>query len=215
MGFVKVNAKEDTTSTREFGISGFPTVVLFGKDGKEIDRIVGYEPPAEFLNTITLYKQGKETLSDYLKRYNDHPDSIELIYNIGDKYEGRSMYDSAALYYELILKKDADNKYGYTDKAIHSYAFIKYRRKDFKGAIDSERELIDKFPESELYAEAYGYIPWFYSKWAKYAEKNGNKGETKVLKSKAIKYYQDFIKKFPKNEDVDWAKKQIEKLKES
>jgi outer membrane protein assembly factor BamD (BamD/ComL family) len=215
LAFVKVNGYEDTTLAKQYGISAYPTVVLVGKDGKEIDRIVGYYPPVEFLNTISLYRDGKETLADYLKQSEEYPDSVELLYKLADKYEGRSKFDEAREYYQQIITKDSDNEFGFTDKAIHSVGYIDYRNKDFQAAIDKEKEIIEKYPESEIFEDAHIYIPYYLSRWAKYETDEGNKKEAEQLTKSAIKHFEDFLKKYPESDDAEWAKEQIDKLKES
>ncbi|MCP4632448.1 MAG: outer membrane protein assembly factor BamD [candidate division Zixibacteria bacterium] len=215
LAFVKVNGWEDTTLAKGYGISAYPSVLLVGKDGKEIDRIVGYLPPVEFLNTISLYLEGKETLADYLKRVDANPDSVELLFNVADKYEGRSKFVEARDYYQQVITKDSDNQYGFTDKAIHSVGYMEYRNKNFQTAIDNEKEIIEKYPDSELLEDANIYIPYYYSRWAKYESDEGNNREAKKLTKKAINKFGDFLKNYPDSEDAEWVKEQIEKLKES
>lgn len=43
MHFAKVNVDEEVSLSSEFGIQGIPCLIVF-KDGKEIDRIVGFYP---------------------------------------------------------------------------------------------------------------------------------------------------------------------------
>jgi thioredoxin-related protein len=69
--FLKLDAGIDTAEAARFGVTYYPTVVLLKPDGDEIDRLVGYYPPADFYNEIQLYLQGRETLEDYLTRLQD------------------------------------------------------------------------------------------------------------------------------------------------
>jgi len=49
---VKVDADKDRASAEKYGVSGFPTIIFLDKDGKEIDRITGYEGPEAFAETM-------------------------------------------------------------------------------------------------------------------------------------------------------------------
>ena len=47
----KVNTDEEQELAIGFGISGIPTVIFF-KDGKEIDRLVGVMPPEAYVQVL-------------------------------------------------------------------------------------------------------------------------------------------------------------------
>lgn len=47
----KVNTDEEQELAMGFGITGIPTVIFF-KDGKEIDRLVGVMPPDAFIQVL-------------------------------------------------------------------------------------------------------------------------------------------------------------------
>ena len=47
----KVNTDEEQELAMGFGLSGIPTVIFF-KDGKEIDRLVGVMPPEAFIQVL-------------------------------------------------------------------------------------------------------------------------------------------------------------------
>lgn len=47
----KINTDEEQELATGFGITGIPTVIFF-KDGKEIDRLVGVMPPDAFIQVL-------------------------------------------------------------------------------------------------------------------------------------------------------------------
>ena len=47
----KVNTDEEQELAIGFGISGIPTVIFF-KDGKEVDRLVGVMPPEAYVQVL-------------------------------------------------------------------------------------------------------------------------------------------------------------------
>ncbi|MBD3232981.1 MAG: hypothetical protein GF315_04585 [candidate division Zixibacteria bacterium] len=215
IAFVKINGEENTIIRDKFGISAYPTMVLLNKQGEEIDRIIGYEPPVEFINTITMYLEGKGTLQDYLERVEASPDSIELIFTLGEKYEGRNERDKAMDYYERVIRMDPQNENGFTAKATHSMSWLSYRNGDIPRAIEWEEAIIEKYQDSELYADAHTYIPYYYMQWAQQAEKAGERSSARAYRRTAIERFETFIDKFPEHSDVEWAKEQVDKLKES
>ena len=52
--FCKYNTEESTGKAQELEISGIPCIVVF-KDGKEIDRIIGYMPEAQFDTAVKKF----------------------------------------------------------------------------------------------------------------------------------------------------------------
>ena len=215
ISFAKINGKADTLAARKWGISGFPTIVLLDKNGDEIDRIVGYLPPAEFLNTVNMYMKGKETLDDYLKRARMSPDSVEPSYKIGEKYEGRSEFEDAGKYYRMVIDQDPTGQSGLTDDAMNNVGGLAYRQKDFEQAIGWEEKVIEQLPESELSEDCYLNIPYYYSKWANYQLKNGDPEQAKILKDKSSVMYKQFLEKFPASEETEWVNGQIKSLEEN
>ncbi len=47
----KVNTDEEQELAMRFGITGIPTVIFF-KDGREVDRLVGVMPPDAFIQVL-------------------------------------------------------------------------------------------------------------------------------------------------------------------
>jgi len=61
-----------------FGVDSFPTVVITGSDGSEIDRIIGYLPPAEFLAQADQILLG-DTFVACLRRLRENPADADAI----------------------------------------------------------------------------------------------------------------------------------------
>jgi len=200
MVFAKINAEEDTVTAKKYGVSGYPTIVLMKPDGEEIDRIYGYMPAPEFVNQINLYLEGKETLGDYLGRLQENPDDIEVNFTLAEKYEARSQYQKSASFYSKVLELDPQNESGKSDKALMNLGFSYYRQKEFQKAIDTNKEFLKRYPDSELKDDVIVYIPYFYAKWGK--------------NEMALKLYSQYLKDYPEGGNVEWVNKQIEKLTE-
>ncbi len=57
---VKIDAEkgEGITLAKASKVNGYPTIVFFDKDGKEIDRVVGYEGAAQFARSLEVASAG-------------------------------------------------------------------------------------------------------------------------------------------------------------
>ncbi len=50
----KLNVDDNQNSARKYGIMGIPTLLLF-KDGRPVEKIVGYQPKDELMATINKH----------------------------------------------------------------------------------------------------------------------------------------------------------------
>lgn len=196
--FVKINAEVDTVLADRFGVSGYPTIVITRPGGEEIDRIWGYLPPTEFYNQVQLYKQGRETLEDYLARLVDEPENLEYLSMVGEKFDSRSMHDSAASYYEKIVLIDKDNEDGYAGKALASLHESQSRAKDYKAALATCMRLLQLYPDTPEADDAAAMLGY-------YTAKDGDTVE-------ALKLYKGYLKMNPESENAEWVEKRIADL---
>ena len=198
--FVKAEGKKDTLIREHYQIAGFPTVVLMNSSGEEIDRIYGYAPPQEFATTIRDYLQGKNTLEDLEARFEADPEDAELAYRLAEKYEGRRMYEQAASHYRKVVDLDPMDKKGNSDDALMGLAWLEVREEEYVKAVDAFKYFLQKYPRSEMAADAEVYIPYCYSK----------AGDT----TRALELYEKFLVDHPDSPDTGWVKKKIKELTE-
>lgn len=52
--FVKVNTTNDMEKAGELGVTGIPCIIVF-KDGKEVERLVGFRPEPAFEEAVKKY----------------------------------------------------------------------------------------------------------------------------------------------------------------
>jgi len=200
--FVKLDSKKDSALVSEQGVSAYPTVILFRSNGEEIDRIVGYAPPREFLKTVKSYLRGEGTLADLENKLRDKPSDIDLLFQVGQKYQDRGKFEEALAHYQNIMALDPENKRGKTDGTLYRIAVIHRRQKDNQKAIEKFEELIQRFPESEKRLDAEEYIPYIYTQM----------GDT----TKALMLYEKILIDHPDLEEGEreWVEKQIKQIKE-
>ncbi len=60
---LKLDADANRSIMSQYGIGGLPTILFIGADGKEIHRVIGYKPPAEFVRdmdtALSSFRGGK------------------------------------------------------------------------------------------------------------------------------------------------------------
>ena len=62
----------------KYRVRGYPTIIILDSSGSELDRIVGYLPPENFLKELNRIKNGTNTLSDLQLKYLKNSDDITI-----------------------------------------------------------------------------------------------------------------------------------------
>lgn len=194
---VKVNAEVDTSLARLHKISGYPTGVLLGTDGKEIDRISGYAEVDEFLKIITDYRNGIGTLDDLLNKVEAAPDRL-LSMEIAEKYKYRGGPEEARKWYGKVIESGEPSD-SVSGEAQMSLADMSRRAKDYDDALAAYEAIQKEFSGQMFATDAEIWIAIVYKQ----------AGDT----AKAITKFEGFIKSHPESHDVEYAQKQIKKLK--
>lgn len=194
---LKVNAEQDTLLAAEHHISGYPTAVLLDGTGEEIDRIVGYREPEEYIQILSDYRKGIGVLADLLNRAETEEDRL-LYFEIADKYKYRGASDEAVTWFEKVIEagEPLDSLSGQSRGGM---ANMWYRAKDYERAIASYKAIIADFRTGAVAEDAEIWIPVVHKK----------KGDTTL----AIEGFAAFARNHPESEDAEYALKQIKKLK--
>ena len=107
---IKIDAekKDGPDQKKKYRVRGYPTILLLDPSGNELDRIVGYRPPEEFLNELIRIKKGENTLADLLAKHKSKVEHNPTELSLARKYISLNYPDSA--------KKHLDNIYNYQNK---------------------------------------------------------------------------------------------------
>lgn len=151
---------------KRYNISGFPTTVYVNPDGTEIDRLVGYAPPDEFLAISQDYRANKNTLDDFLTRLQSDPENPELHYQVGQKYVERGQNEDGARHFNNILEITAEDAHEFVPRARFGLIDMKVtaaRRAEsdsvrtslYQAATDQLKDFIQSYPDHELIEKAY------------------------------------------------------------
>jgi len=193
-----INAEVDTMTAARFGVRSFPTVLVLKPNGMEIDRIVGYLPPVEFVTAIVNAMSGIGTLDDLLNKLAAKPKDIELTYEIGQKYRWRGDYDKAAAYFQEVMMFDVGNAQKMAAQAAFNLGHMQYKKKNYTVAIANWRDMIKAYPQDSTGIEAQLMIALSYQ----------NAKDFKNAKAE----FKSFLKKYPNTEEKDWINEQLAKM---
>ncbi|UCD65122.1 MAG: tetratricopeptide repeat protein [Candidatus Zixiibacteriota bacterium] len=196
MVLVKVDAEVDTNLAKSFHVSGYPTLVMTDKDGQEIDRIVGYLDPEEFIQTLVDYQNGIGTLDDLLSRADTSLDR-ELFYEIANKYKYRGGDAEAIGWFQRVIDEGEPTD-SMSGESRMSLADMYRRAKEYDRAAQAFTDIMGEF-KGTTFAE--GAEIWR-------AIVYRQKGDT----SSAVQAFKDFMVHYPESEDSSYARSQIEKL---
>ncbi|PWB69676.1 hypothetical protein C3F09_10240 [candidate division GN15 bacterium] len=195
----KVNGDIDTAVARRFCVSGFPTLVMLGSDGNEIDRVAGYLPPDEFLQTFRDYGKGIGTLASMVGKAKDSVDR-NLYMQIAEKYKYGCDKAAAVEWYGKVIAagKPTDSLSGVSRMEL---ADILRRAKKYDSAVLAYQKVAKDFKKTSFASDADWYLGDVYRRMKDTA--------------KAIKAFETWMTKYPKADtsEVSYTKGLIEKLK--
>ncbi len=181
----------------EFRVSGYPTSVLINADGEEIDRIVGYMDPPDYIQTLVDYQNGIGTLGDLLGQAEDKEDR-DLYFTIAEKYKHRGGTAEAREWFEktIDLGDKTDSVSGDCRMAL---AYMTQRDEDYDEAIKAYEKIMEDFKGQWFASDAEIWTAICY----------GKKGDTAT----AIATYEAFIEHNPDSPDTAYAQEKIALLK--
>ncbi len=121
----------DSTEGKEliehYKISGFPTIIFVDSDSNEIDRIIGYLPPENFLNELQRIQRGENTIADYIKKTTENPNDFDLWKALAGKYEDRGDLPSEVEVWESVA-----------EASIGDQMLVKYKLVELHAQIDQD-----------------------------------------------------------------------------
>lgn len=123
---IKIDAEkgEGVALAKQYQISGYPTILFFTADGKEIDRVVGYQDASRFERSLSLAASGgTKAILDEVTSKKDLNDPRKLL--IAAEYYEEHHEDAKAL--ELFRRASANddqNKKQIREEAEFHAAFL-------------------------------------------------------------------------------------------
>lgn len=173
----KIDAEkgEGPDLAKKYGVKGFPTIVFTNPEGEEIDRIYGYVPAGQFLETMKDYNSGVNTYSYFKQKLSDNPDDPEFNFKMAEKITNNGLEEDVKVYLNKTITIDPDNAKGFTDDAKFMIAYL-------DNDADALTRLIKEYPESEKVKDGYINLASYY------AEKDDNNSAEKMFSEAFSKY---------------------------
>ncbi|MFC1492904.1 tetratricopeptide repeat protein [candidate division KSB1 bacterium] len=153
--------------SNKYSVRATPTVLILKSDGTEVDRVVGFSPPAEEWKEKYLdnaYK-GENTLLNLKKAYDRNPADLDVNIKLMQKFERQYNFETAGQYAKNILNYSEDARavslnYRGGDIETSAYEMAKF----IFSNIDPEKsfEYIQEFRDSKLADRALSSYSNFY-----------------------------------------------------
>jgi len=158
---LKYNAKEEVGSQyfKKYNCTGVPHLLFVDSEGNEVDRIIGFLPATEYLLRIEDIAQKRNTLHDYLTRYEKGEVNTDIIAAIAMKYEDRKENAKAAEFYSILINEYPNPTTEYYKQGkyfLASHEFI-------NGNENALKDYISNNQDSQLKMAAYKKMVFHYA----------------------------------------------------
>lgn len=138
---------------KKYKVAAYPTLLVIGPDGKEVDRHLGYLDPAEFITTIDGYRNGIGTVAALENELAKRPDDVELLYQVGTKHAEAGRSEEAAVPLNKALKLDPKNEHN--PEILYSLGEAYYTDEKYADSKTYFTRLITDYPNSDVAPDAY------------------------------------------------------------
>ena len=158
---MKYNANEEIGNQyfKQYNCQSVPHLLFVDSEGREVDRIIGFLPPTEYLLRIEDIALKRNTLSDYLLQYKNGTENAAIIAGIALKYEDRKENDKAAKFYSILINDYPDPSSEYYKQGkffLASYEFI-------NGNDNALKNYVIDSPDSTFHFDAYRKMVFYYA----------------------------------------------------
>ena len=132
-----------------FRVRSYPTTILLDRRGREIGRIVGFQPPEPFTNGIRNGLGMREDLATAEKKAASAPADPEALYRLGDTYLALGRYAEAKEVLARVQPLDGANATGLADDAQLDLATATFLGGNASASLPMYEAYLERFPESD------------------------------------------------------------------
>ncbi len=161
---VHADSTEDLGKTlfEKFKIRGTPAVLVLNDQGEEIDRLVGYGPPAaEYRTRLEQAYTGEYTLLALRRAFAENPEDLATVARLARKHKGNYSYDDMAPFVRTLVQRADETAaltlpLGDNHEEINALEFARFMQLYEK----PERipETLADYPESSLRGTAFDLL---------------------------------------------------------
>ncbi len=138
-----------------YKVNAYPTLVLIGPDGKEVDRHLGFMDANEFMKTIGGFTKNEGTTAAMVEQLRKTPNDADLLYNLGMKYADAGKPDDAAVLFTKAMALDPDDTKERNATMLYSLGDANYLDQRYADAKPHFERLIKEYGNSDLVGSAY------------------------------------------------------------
>jgi thiol-disulfide isomerase/thioredoxin len=125
---IKLDAeKEGLDDAKTFKITAYPSVLFVDASGKEIDRVVGFDEPASYLQEVKNVVEGRSTIEYLIEQSKKNPKDLDLLLKIAEKYQYKSELEKAVSYFKQARSLAAATNSPLTEQIYMMLARATYR----------------------------------------------------------------------------------------
>jgi len=148
---IKVDGDRERGLAAMFRVNGYPTTVFLSRRGKEIGRVVGYQPPDAFTRELeTAIANREPDLEAVARRAGADPEDPENLYALADVYLALGRYEEAASALDRVEELDPDNQSGLADDARMDLAICGYLAGEpARSSIAKFEQFLKEYPRSD------------------------------------------------------------------
>ena len=156
-------------------------MLFVDSEGNEVDRIIGFLQPTEYLLRIQDIAHKRNTLDYYLSLYEQGEVSVEMVAAIAIKYEDRKENDKAAEFYSILINNYPDPSYEYYKSGKFFLATYEFTN----GNENALKEYVTNNPGTPFHFDAYRKMVYYYA--------------DKQEREKELAIYREMLSTFPDN----------------
>jgi tetratricopeptide (TPR) repeat protein len=174
---------------KRFSVRATPTVMIVMADGREIDRVLGYDPPPEkFKDQIEEAYQGEDTFLNLTQIFKKDPNDLAVLAKLAEKYRSNYIFDKMSEYSSMILKQSEKARqimlpFGKDKAEVSAYEFAMFA--STYSSPEAVLEFAIEFPKSNYLDDVFGDF------WRTLLNKD--------QQEKALEVFDKLIIKFPEN----------------
>ena len=151
---VSLDADRDTAICAEYDIRLYPTIVIVDPYGGEIERMVGYHSPDEFLRRLSSVRMRDALVSEMFRREEQSANDPRFLMDLADLLRNVGTYDAALLRYDRAANLDKDNRLGICEEATYAMAECNLLAGEYREAGDRFRFFVKSNPAGDKCGEA-------------------------------------------------------------
>lgn len=171
---------------KAYKVRGTPTILWLDSEGKEIDRIVGFDGDRDkFFQTLQDYAVGKNTLPALKAAFDENPEDVDLNFKMAKKYLMRFEEPEALPFFQKVLELDTEDQKGYREESTYEIAV--YESRSNKN-VEPLKAFIATNPSEKYLKNAYSNLAFSYQR----LKDNENMVAT----------YKEALTKFPENANM-------------